>query len=195
MSDTLSSVSWLALGDSYTIGEGVPSEGRWPSQVAQQLRFAPPQYLAQTGWTTVDLREAVASADLAHRYDWVSIQIGVNDQYDGLGQQLYQEGLETLIDFALSRVEAPRSVLVVSIPDYSVTPFAQSREPLRIAQEVAAFNAIAQDVALSKRTTYCDITPASQRASDDITLLADDGLHPSTKMYQRWALQIAHQIS
>ena len=115
--------TWLALGDSYTIGEGVAPEERWPAQLAQQLGFSAPEYLAETGWTTVDLLEAIAKTNFADHYDWVSVMIGVNDQYDGLGTETYREGLTRIIDFAIKKVADPHRIIVLSIPDYSVTPF------------------------------------------------------------------------
>ena len=99
--------TWLALGDSYTIGEGVSSEDRWPAQLARKQHFALPQYLAKTGWTTVDLLEAIKLADLAPQYDWVSVMIGVNDQYDGLSIEWFQQGLTQIIDFAIDKARVP----------------------------------------------------------------------------------------
>lgn len=186
--------SWLALGDSYTIGEGVPPEERWPTQLAQQFGFAAPEYLAETGWTTVDLLEAIAKTNFANHYDWVSVQIGVNDQYDGLGREAYREGLSQVIDFAVSKVTASHRVVVLSIPDYSVTPFGQDHEPQRIAREVALFNTIAREIAVTKQTTYCDITPLSQQALNDRTLLVEDGLHPSAHMYRLWVAEVVNHL-
>ncbi len=187
--------TFLALGDSYTIGEGVAPEERWPTQLAQQQHFATPQYLAQTGWTTVDLLQAIASTSFAENYDWVSVQIGVNDQYDGLGAPAYQEGLNEILDFALGKVSNPQQVMVLSIPDYSVTPFAQDRVPERIAQEVALFNTIALEITMKKQATFCDITPLSQEALHDPMLLVEDGLHPSGKMYRAWVEKLIREIS
>lgn len=194
MSSAQTTSTWLALGDSYTIGEGVRAEDRWPAQLAQQQGFSPPTYLAETGWTTVDLLSALSTASLAPRYDWVSVMIGVNDQYDGLGLSLYREGLNAIVDFAISRVEKPARVVVVSIPDYSITPFAQGREPARTAQEIVLFNTVVQETAGAKGVSYCDVTALSQQAATDLTLLGEDELHPSAKMYQRWAEKIASNI-
>ena len=187
--------TFLALGDSYTIGEGVAPEERWPTQLAQMQHIAPPEYLARTGWTTVDLLKAIAIANFAENYDWVSVQIGVNDQYDGLGIPAYRKGLARILDFARSKVAAPHQVIVLSIPDYSVTPFAQSLEPVRIAQGIALFNTVALEIVRKKRATYCDITSLSQQVSGDPTLLVDDGLHPSGKMYQVWVEKLMREVS
>lgn len=186
--------TWLALGDSYTIGEGVAPKERWPAQLAYRQHFSPPEYLAKTGWTTVSLLEAIASARFADQYDWVSVLIGVNDQYDGLGTEAYRTGLDEIVDFALSKVVASRCVVVLSIPDYSVTPFGKNHEPLRIAQEVARFNTIVHEIAAAKQTTYCNITPLSQQANNDPTLVVEDGLHPSGMMYGRWVEKIIHDV-
>ena len=186
--------TFLALGDSYTVGEGVLPQERWPTQLAQQLHFSAPKYVAETGWTAVDLLEAIELSIFAPQYDWVSVMIGVNDQYDGLGEKRYRVGLNRIVDFALSKVANAQRVVVLSIPDYSVTPFAHSREPNHIAHEVASFNAIAQDIAAANHTTYCDITSESQLAANDSTLLVEDGLHPSGKMYRMWVERIRRDI-
>ena len=186
---------WLALGDSYTIGEGVPPEMRWPTQLTQSLGFTPPEYLAKTGWTTVDLLNAIASADLAARYDWVSVMIGVNDQYDGLGGEIFREGLNQIIDIALGKVAETRRVVVLSIPDYSRAPSILDQDTKRIAGEVALFNTIIQEIAKAKSTTYCNITPLSQQADGDVTMFVEDGLHPSGEMYQKWVGQLLRDIS
>ena len=187
--------SWLALGDSYTIGEGVMPEERWPTQLTQRYQFLPPTYLAKTGWTTQDLLRAIAASRLATRYNWVSVQIGVNDQYDGVDVSTYRNRLADIIDVALSRVTNPNCVLVLSIPDYSVTPFAQSRELAGAAEAVALFNTVGCEIATSKQVTYCDITPLSQQAAHDLTLLAEDGLHPSGLMYRMWVEKLIQEVS
>ena len=186
--------TFLALGDSYTIGEGVKPFERWPAQLAQQNTFAPPHYLAETGWTTRDLLNAITSASFSPQYDWVSVLIGVNDQYDGLGEDVFQTGLSKILDFAMTKVANPKHVIVLSIPDYSVTPFAQNRAPERIAQEIMRFNRITRATAEAKCTAYCDITPLSLLAADDITLLTEDTLHPSGKMYQQWADKVRAEV-
>ena len=194
MKHTSQTSTWLALGDSYTIGEGVLPEDRWPAQLAQQLRFAPPVYLAKTGWTTVDLLEAIEQANLAQRYDWVSVMIGVNDQYDGLSIEQFQQGFTQIVDFAISRVEVSERVVVLTIPDYSVTPFVKDKELGDIALAVAHFNSIIFEVAREEKVSCCDITLLSQRAAHDPSLLVEDGLHPSGKMYRMWAEKVTNDI-
>lgn len=186
--------TWLALGDSYTIGEGVLPQERWPAQLAERLTLAPPQYVAQTGWTTVDLLEAIDQTSFENHYDWVSVLIGVNDQYDGLSIATYRQGLNKILDFSIHRVTQSHRVLLISIPDYSVTPAVADKDPIQIERELMRFNAVAQEIATAVSVTYCDITELSWRAANDPTLLVEDQLHPSGKMYALWAEKIAQEI-
>jgi lysophospholipase L1-like esterase len=149
--------------------------------------------VAETGWTTVDLRKAIAQTELQDQYDWVSVQIGVNDQYDGLEIDKYHRGLDEIVRFAIQRVVQPQRVLVVSIPDYSVTPKVRDRDISHIAQEIKRFNEVAYQVATAALASYCDITELSQRAAHNLTLLAEDQLHPSAAMYALWAKKIAQK--
>ena len=185
--------TWLALGDSYTIGEGVDPAERWPTQLTTLINSTP-QYVAKTGWTTVDLREAIKQTAFRDQYDWVSVLIGVNDQYDGLGIEVYRRGLTEIVKFAISRAVQPRRVLVVSIPDYSVVPAVKDKDTDRITHEVDLFNAVAHEIATAASATYCDITQLSRRAAHDSNLLVSDQLHPSGRMYALWAEKIAREI-
>ena len=186
--------TWLALGDSYTIGEGVDSADRWPSQVATRNNMAPTQYVAKTGWTTVDLLNAIEQTSFQDQYDWISVLIGVNDQYDGLGIDAYRRGLTKIMKFATQRVIQPPRVLVVSIPDYSVAPAVKGKGVEHIALEVSQFNGVAQEIATAASATFCDITQLSRMAANDLTLLVEDQLHPSGKMYKLWAEKIAQVL-
>ena len=188
------SPTWLALGDSYTIGEGVDPADRWPTQVAARNNMNLPQYVAKTGWTTVDLLEAIKQTRFQNQYDWVSVLIGVNDQYDGLGIDTYPQRLIQLVNFATRRVGQPHRVVVISIPDYSVVPAVKEKNPGRIARELERFNAVAQEVAMATSVTYCDITELSRRAANDSSLLVADQLHPSGKMYALWADKIIREL-
>ncbi|MGB3851255.1 MAG: GDSL-type esterase/lipase family protein [Tunicatimonas sp.] len=188
------SFTWLALGDSYTIGEGVDPADRWPAQLARINSIELPQYVAETGWTTVDLLAAIKQTELQDQYDRITVLIGVNDQYDGLGIDAYQRGLAEIVHLATRRVALPQRVLVVSIPDYSVTPKVRTMDTAHIAQEIKRFNAVARQVATTASASYCDVTELSQRAAHDSTLLAEDQLHPSGKMYDLWAKEIARVI-
>lgn len=187
---------YLALGDSYTIGEGVDASGRWPVQLAAVMRdagaaVADPTIVAKTGWTTAELLTALdaISPPLPADYDLVSLLIGVNDQYRGLASGVFREGFFKLLSHAVNFAGGDaRRVVVVSIPDWSVTPFARSdpRGALAIAAEIDAFNAIAREATCQAAVPFVDVTPMSRHAASDRTLLAADGLHPSRNMYTLW---------
>jgi lysophospholipase L1-like esterase len=184
--------TWLALGDSYTIGESVPVEGRWPMQLAAILSdegkpLAEPTILATTGWTTDELSAAMDAATFAPPYDLVSLLIGVNNQYRGRSVDDYRGEFRHLLQraIALAADRADR-VLVLSIPDWGVTPFAREsgRDTARIATELDAYNAVACEETLQPGAHWVDITPISRQHP---ALLADDGLHPSAAQYALWA--------
>lgn len=183
---------YLALGDSYTIGEGVPADGRWPMRLAAALRaqgvpLDDPSIVATTGWTTDELWAAMDSASLAPPYDLVSLLIGVNNQYRGRPADEYRGEFRHLLEraTALAGGRAGR-VLVLSIPDWGVTPFARGsgRDIARIAAELDTYNAIAREETAQAGAAFVDITPISRAHPG---LLADDGLHPSAAQYALWA--------
>ena len=185
---------WLALGDSYTIGEGVVAEGRWPLQLAAQLRaggiaIEDPRIIAATGWTTDELAAAMDAVEPLGRWDFVSLLIGVNNQYRGRSAEDYRGEFHGLLRraIALAGGRAGR-VLVLSIPDWGVTPFAREgdRDSARIAVELDRYNAIAASLCAADGVAFVDITAASRDRGDDPAMLADDGLHPSAAMYARW---------
>lgn len=186
--------TWLALGDSYTIGEAVPLHERWPHQLTRQLNFSVPQYLATTGWTTRDLLNAIPKTTFFSPYAWVSLLIGVNNQYQGLDFSLYSVEFTELLKFAISQTIAPQRVLVLSIPDYSVTPEAQDKNPAKIQQEIEQYNQVNQSITKEYGAHYCNITIISQQAAEDRSLIAEDGLHPSGKMYHKWAEKILREV-
>ena len=183
----------LSLGDSYTIGESVPEGDRWPVQLAGLLREAgleiePPRIIARTGWTTMDLQAALAESELDPPYDLVTLLIGVNNQYQGLSLEEYREGFAALLEHAIELAGADRThVVVLSIPDYGVTPFANEMDTATIAAELEQFNAANRAITVSAGVAYVDITPISLGAATDPTLVAEDGLHPSGAMYRAWA--------
>ncbi|MEW9572047.1 SGNH/GDSL hydrolase family protein [Rhodanobacter sp. Si-c] len=195
-------LSYLALGDSYTIGESVPAEGRWPVQLAAALRDAgtplgDPVILATTGWTTDELAAAMDAAGHAPPWDLVSLLIGVNNQYRSRDVDGYRTEFRRLLEraIALAAGRADR-VLVLSIPDWGVTPFARDsgRDTARIAAELDAYNATAREETLRPGAHWVDITPISRQHA---ALLADDGLHPSAAQYALWAkaaLPTAHAM-
>jgi lysophospholipase L1-like esterase len=183
-------LSYLALGDSYTIGEGVSEGDRWPNRLAARLRadgvgLADPQVIARTGWTTDELRTAVEQGPTG-RFDLVSLLIGVNDQYRGLGVARYREAFDRVLRLALGLAKLPAHLIVLSIPDWSVTPFAAGRDRAAIAREIDAFNGVNRAAASAAGAHYLDITPLSRGALDNAALIAADGLHLSATMYSMW---------
>lgn len=187
------SVRYLALGDSYTIGEGVGQAERWSVQLARLLeeagrRVAGPEFVAATGWTTAELLEGIAAAAPRGTFDLVSLLIGVNNQYRGLDPGEYRVELGTLLARAAAFAGGRAGrVLMLSIPDWAVTPFAEGRDRSRIAAEIDRFNEIGREESARRGARYVDVTPASRRAAADPTFLAADGLHPSGRMYAEWA--------
>lgn len=193
----MSATTYLALGDSYTIGEAVPEPGRWPVQLAARLGWAAPQIVAQTGWTTDELSLAIDAAALAPAYDRVSLLIGVNNQYRGRTVANYAAEFRVLLDraVALAGGDAKRA-FVVSIPDWGVTAFAarDGRGRTRIGREIDAFNAAARTACDRRGVAFVDITPTSRDRGGDPAMLAADGLHPSAAMYARWVDDIVHTL-
>jgi lysophospholipase L1-like esterase len=184
---------FLALGDSYTIGEGVEPAERWPTQLAGMLRergidIGEPETVATTGWTTDELAAAMAERRLRGPFDLVSLLIGVNNQYRGWPLEEYRDQFRGLLGqaVALAGGEAGR-VLVLSIPDWGATPFAEGRDRGRIASEIDAFNAANRQEAVAAGAWYVDVTPVSRKAAADPTMVAGDDLHPSGVMYREWA--------
>ena len=198
-----SELRFLALGDSYTIGESVAVEQRWPIQLqaalaSKNIIVAEPRIIAQTGWTTDELNTAIERAVPEGPYDLVSLLIGVNNQYRGYSSDAYREEFIELLETAISFTGGDEQrVIVLSIPDWGVTPFADGRDEQEIASEIDLFNAIAQAETNRLGAHYIDITPTSRLASEQPDLIAADGLHPSGIMYAQWvelALPIACNI-
>ncbi|WP_245565740.1 SGNH/GDSL hydrolase family protein [Terrimonas ferruginea] len=184
--------SYLALGDSYTIGEKVTRPENFPNQLASGLRerginCRVPKIIAKTGWTTDELETGISQSRLRRKYDLVTLLIGVNDQYRGRPVVDYIPRFEALLKKAIAFAgDKPSHVVVFSIPDWGVTPFAQGRDRNLIASEIDAFNAANELVSRKYGVHYISITQGSRRASDDVELLTTDGLHPSGKMYAQW---------
>lgn len=193
--------NYLALGDSYTIGEMVLLADNFPNEVVRILSekgfdIHPPRIIAKTGWTTGELSEGILEAGknelLLPAYDFVTLLIGVNNQYRGLSTEAYKNEFETLLQHAIAFAAGkPERVVVLSIPDWGVTPYANGRDRKQIASEIDLFNSINKKITHSYRVHYIDITPWTREAADDPTLLAPDGLHPSGKEYRRWAQKVA----
>ena len=186
---------YLALGDSYTIGEGVAADGRWPVQLAARLRedgraVDTPRIVATTGWTTDELASALDAVEpLGRDWDLVSLLIGVNDQYRGRPAADYAPAFATLLDRAIGYAggRADR-VMVLAIPDWGVTPFAvaSGRDRVAIARELDAYNATAARICAERGVAFIDIAPVSRARGDEPSMLADDGLHPSAALYAEW---------
>lgn len=186
----------LALGDSYTIGESVPEGERWPMQLSTMLEtrgvhLGPPRIIAQTGWTTDELAAAIERERPKGPFDFVTLLIGVNNQYRGRDIEEYQEQFRQLlrqaIGFAGGRSDR---VIVLSIPDWGVTPFAEGRDRARIGEEIDQFNRVNREEAVRAGARYVDVTPVSRLAVREPGLVAEDGLHPSGRMYQLWAEKV-----
>ncbi len=185
-------IKYLALGDSYTIGESVEESDRWPNQLQKLLLnagvdVAKPEILARTGWTTNELKGAIANSTLKNEYQLVSLLIGVNNQYRGYPKDQQQEEFEDLLirSIEFAQGDAAR-VFVVSIPDYGATPFGQSRNPEKIGAEIDKYNAINKAICDQYDVLYFDITPISRQALENPDLIAPDELHPSGLMYKKW---------
>ena len=186
------SVRYLALGDSYTIGESVREADRFPSQLTALLvREGLPtevSIVARTGWTSDELWQGIQSRSLEPPYDLVSLLIGVNNQYRGYDINEYRESFKFLLGKAIEYSGGdPDHVIVFSIPDWGVTPFASGRDEAKIASEIDAFNLVNFEETEKTGAHYVDITPVSRRAKNDDSLIAPDGLHPSGAMYAEWA--------
>lgn len=190
------SAAYLALGDSYTIGENVAPAGRWPVQLATALRaegivIDDPRIIATTGWTTDELSAAIDAAEpLGEDHALVSLLIGVNNQYRGRTVDEYAHEfailLERAIGFAGRRADR---VFVLAIPDWGITPFAANsgRDTAAIARELDAYNAAAAKICADRGVAFIDIAPVSRARGAEPAMLADDGLHPSAAMYAEWA--------
>ena len=186
---------YLALGDSYTIGEGVEPSDRWPARLAALLRthggdISDPEIVAKTGWTTSELDAAIDAAKPVGPFDLVSLLVGVNDQYRGMDINGFQSRFAALLERAIAFGSgAAARVVVVSIPDWGVTVFARAkaRDMSVVRDEIDAFNAIVRAAAARAGAHFVDVTPISRLASNDPSMLAADGLHPSAAMYRLWA--------
>lgn len=194
--------TYLALGDSYTVGESVPLHDNFPNQVTRLLQkkgyaFGEPTIIAKTGWTTDDLEVGIKNAITEPAsYDIVSLLIGVNNQYRGEKPESYAWQFEELLQQAIRFAASDASrVFVLSIPDWGVTPFAEGRDRTAISREIDFFNRINRDIAEKQKVHYIEITESTRDAALAQTLVAADGLHPSANEYKRWAEKLAAAIS
>ena len=192
--------TYLALGDSYTIGEGVAINESFPYQTIQLLRkagnsFNAPEIVARTGWTTDELKKAIRETHFQKSYHFVSLMIGVNDQYRGKTASEYAKNFEQLllqaINFAANKTQ---HVFVLSIPDWGKTPFADGIDHEMVSNEIDAFNAECEKIAKQYRVQYISLSGDMKESFMDDSLLAADKLHPSGIEYSRWAYQLADGI-
>lgn len=193
---------FLALGDSYTIGEKVAKKDRWPNQLAKLLQEEGIQtdvtIIARTGWTVNELWDGIQTDPPQGTYDLVTLLIGVNDQYRGYPVGGYREDFRFLLTKAISYAGGhPDQVIVLSIPDWGFTPYAATRDTEPISQQIDEFNAVNLEETKAVGAHYVDVTIISRMAMDDFELITGDRLHPSGKMYKMWAdkvLPIALEI-
>ncbi len=194
--------TYLALGDSYTIGEGVETHSNFPHLLVRHLKeqydleFSAPDIIATTGWTTGELIEGISGRSPLQQYDMTTLLIGVNNQYRGQDIGVFiKEFTQLLYTAILHTRKGAAHVFVISIPDWGVTPFAHDRDSSRIAQEIAAYNKLKRSVATMNKCRFIDITPESIQNGSDPSYLVADGLHYSEKAYRNWVKIIAPAVA
>jgi lysophospholipase L1-like esterase len=193
--------NYLALGDSYTIGESVPLYKSFPYQVVHHLRkkefnFNAPEIIAKTGWTTDELQDAINGSTLLSKYDFVTLLIGVNNQYRGRDAIEYKQQYEEILKKAIELANGKKDhVIIISIPDYSFTAHAQSMDTEKISREIEVFNSINKALSIQYKVQYVDVIAGSKDAKTNLSLIAADGLHPSEKQYAKWAKEIVELIT
>lgn len=192
--------TYLALGDSYTIGQSVPLAQSFPYQLAAALKtkdiaIKDLKIIAQTGWTTNDLQTAIANEKLTQKYNLVTLLIGVNNQYRHYSTATYRIEFANLLNTAIQFANGDKTkVVVISIPDWSVTPYTNGFDRNAIATEIDQFNAINKDETSKAGVAYVDITPYSRTAATNTSLVAADGLHPSAIMYSNWVQLMLSEV-
>ncbi|WP_296621215.1 SGNH/GDSL hydrolase family protein [Marivirga sp.] len=193
------SIRYLALGDSYTIGQGVSESARWPVQLSQQIEqesslVVELDIIAQTGWTTSNLIRAIESNDIdSADYNLVSLLIGVNNQYQNKPFSLYEIEFDSLLQIAIEIAGEKGNVFVVSIPDYGVTPFGSSNSET-IAKEIDQYNSYAKSRCNDAEVPFIDITSISRELGASSGALAEDDLHPSGYQYSLWTDRILPRV-
>jgi lysophospholipase L1-like esterase len=193
--------TYLALGDSYTIGEQVHMEENFPYQTVallreQKLDVAAPVIVAKTGWTTDELAMAIREHNINETFSFVTLLIGVNNQYRGRDLDNYKEEFMQLLDQAIVFANGhPRHVFVLSIPDWGVTPFAADRDRAQVAKEIDAYNKAKKEITEAHKCHYLDITDSTRQNGTTEAFLAEDKLHPSGKEYSVWAERLAPIIA
>ena len=193
--------TFLALGDSYTIGEGVPDSLAWPYQLVSQINkhevyFDKPKIIAKTGWTTDELLFAIDSINLKGTYDYVSLLIGVNNQYRELSLEDFKFEFKKLIEKAIIfSGNMTQNIFVLSIPDWSVMPYSTDRDRNKISKQIDEFNLSKEIICNENGINFIDVTKISRNAKYNPSLVALDSLHPSEKMYKMWVNEIIDQLN
>ena len=188
--------TYIALGDSYTIGQSVTDSLRWPNQLVktlnrEEIAFEPAEIIARTGWTTDELLTAINAANISVKYDYVSLLIGVNNQYRGRSVESFEPDFIKLLNRAVSFSNSgARGVFVLSIPDWGAMPFAKDQDRDRIAAEINAYNSSIKRICANRNITFFDITPISREALTNPAYVALDNLHPSGEMYAEWVKMV-----
>jgi lysophospholipase L1-like esterase len=198
----LSMHSYLALGDSYTIGEQVIAEENFPHQTISllnkkfNLQVAEPKIIAVTGWTTDELDVAIKQENIQQTFDFVTLLIGVNNQYRGRDIENYKEEFTDLLNQAITFAKGnPDHVFVLSIPDWGITPFAEGKDRSDIAQKIDQYNNANKVITEAHKCHYLDITASTRKHGTDETFLTPDKLHYSAKEYRQWAESLAPLIA
>lgn len=194
-------LTYLALGDSYTIGEQVDLLATFPYQTlallrAQNVALAAPEIVAKTGWTSSELLDAMGKYTFLPSYNLVTLLIGVNNQYRGEEVRIYEQTFTSLLQQAIAlAANKPTKVFVLSIPDWGITPFAADKNKVQIAADIDAYNSICKKITVSHQCQFINITTVQRNTNHDDEMLASDGLHPSGKQYTLWAEQLVAAIT
>ena len=189
------SYSFLALGDSYTVGEGVSYEESWPSQfvdyaMERGIDFKNPELIAQTGWKTYDLLNAIKSSNLSVKYDFISLLIGVNNQFNSRPLSEFEDDLNEILTEINYLKKGNSKVIVISIPDWGYSPYGSNYDRERISDEIDQFNNILKKFSEQNNLNFVDVTQISRLAIKEPNLIAKDNLHPSELMYSEWVKKI-----
>ncbi len=193
--------TYLALGDSYTIGEQVSSDENFPHQTVallkkQGIEVSQPVIIATTGWTTDELAASIREHNITDTFSFVTLLIGVNNQYRGRDLENYKEEYTQLLDIAIRYANGhTQNVFVLSIPDWGVTPFADGKDRAQIAKDIDTYNAAKKEITLAHNCHYIDITDSTRKNGTTAEYLAEDGLHPSGKEYKIWAERLAPEVA
>ncbi|TXN34342.1 SGNH/GDSL hydrolase family protein [Flagellimonas hymeniacidonis] len=193
-------IPFLALGDSYTAATSEKKVNSWPVQLAQILKkkgikINSPEILAKAGWTSTDLIENMEKQQLSNSFGLVGLLIGVNNQYKNKDIDIFKREFPRLLETSIALAKNdPKNVFVLSIPDWSVTPFARFKDKKKIVKELNNYNSIIEEEAKKRDVLFIEITQSSKNAAVNPSLIASDSLHPSKKMYKLWAKKISKKL-